>query len=132
MPRISYNLNTDSGEWSEVSPDNKDVLLLRFHPQKDGYIIIDNALYRVKSGEMKIPLSRLNDCEYELRLECDGESFTLEGFQKLGADIVMLPTNEATIRSLLHGCRKNEEKIKILEDKLSRLIERTEGHRIFN
>lgn len=132
MPRISYVLNNGKGEWYEVSPDNKEALILRFSPQLDGYIIVDNTVYRVKSGEVKIPWSRMRDEEYALRVECDREGYELEEFRKRGADIVMPPTDESVIRSLIHRCRKNEERLRVLEDKLARIVERTEGHRIFN
>lgn len=132
MPRISYALNNGKGEWYEVSSDHPEALILSFSPQLDGYIVIDNTVYRVKSGEVKIPWSRMSDRKYALRVECDHEGFALEEFRKRGADIVTLPTDDSVIRALIHRCRKNEERIKLLEDKLALIIERTEGHRIFN
>ena len=132
MPRISYALINGKGEWHEVTKDHSDQLILRFYPQKDGYIVIDNTVYRVKCGEVNAPLSKLRDAEYALRLECGNEGFTLEKFRKSGADIVMPKTDEATVRSLVQRCYKNEERIKTLEDKLATIIKMTEGHRIFN
>ena len=131
MPRISYALNGSVGEWYEVSPEHKDQLILRFHPSRDGYIIVDNTVYRVKCGEVRLPMSRIRDSKYAPRLECDDGGYTLEGFEKSGADITPLPTKDSAIRALIHRCRKNEERIAILESKLSSIIERTDGHRIF-
>ena len=132
MPRISYCLSKGRGEWREISHESENALILRFTPAMDGYINIDNAVYRVKLGDAYIPLEELDDKEYSLRLETDGEGFTLEKFIKSGKDIFPLPTEDSTIRSLLEKCRTNEERIGLLEDKLSVLLDRTEGHHIFN
>ena len=132
MPRISYRLFDGRGEWSEISNRQSESLILRFFPPKDGYIDIDDAVYRVKSGEAVIPLKSLADKEYSLRLESDSGGFALEKFTKLGNEVSPLPTEDSTLRALLARCCKNEEKISLLEEKLSILLKRTEGHHIFN
>ena len=132
MPRINYCIFDGRGEWTEVSSESESSLLIRLYPPKDGFLNIDNAVYRVKSGEVTIPLSRLDDKEYSPRLETDGEGFSLEKFSKCGKEIFPAPTDEKTIRSLLARCRKNEDKLRILEDTLSALTKITEGHHIFN
>lgn len=132
MPRINYRLIKGHAEWTEISADRSDALTLRFFPRIDGYINHDNTVYRVKSGEVVIPMTELSDSVHSLRLETDGESFALERFSKSGAKIAPLPTEDEIIRVLLKRCCKNEERIKLLEDSVSALLKASEGHRIFN
>ena len=132
MPRISYSITDGRGEWTEVSKEAEDVLIIRLYPPMNGYLNVDKAVYRVKSGEVRIPLSELGDKEYSPRIECDGKGIALEKFSKCGKDISPAPTDENTIRALLGECRKNEERLRTVENTLSVLMKRTEGHRIFN
>lgn len=132
MPRINYRLIKGRAVWSEISADRADALTLRFSPRVNGYINHDNTVYRVKSGDAVIPLTELSDSTHSLRLQTDGESFALESFSKSGGEIVPLPTEDEIIRVLLERCCKNEERIKLLEDRVSALLKASEGHRIFN
>ena len=132
MSRICYYLSHGFGEWTSISKDDKSILELSFTPAKDGYIKLKDTVYRVRSGELSIPIYQLSDGSYELRLDTDGEGFALEGFTKCGDLITMNKTAESTLRALLAKNRKNDERLRDLEEKISILIKRTEGHHIFN
>ena len=132
MPRIHYYLKGGTGEWTDLSSDEPTFLSLRFTPEVNGFIKIRDTLYRVMSGELTVPMAELPDGVYELRVDTEGEGFVLEKFEKLGGRIEMAKTEDATVRALLAKCRKNEQRLCALEEKISILIERTEGHHIFN
>ena len=99
MSRICYYLSHGSGEWTSISKGDQNTLDLSFTPAKDGYIKLKDTVYRVRSGELSIPMDQLIDGSYELRLDTDGEGFALEGFTKCGDLITMNKTAESTLRA---------------------------------
>ena len=131
MPKIIYSLEDGIGLWTNVS-DTDDALVLSFRPAINGYIQIEKTVYHVKSGEVTIGLSEVPDGDYRLRLEAEDGGFILEAFEKYGKHIKMKSTEDAVLRRLLTVTRDNKRKLDLLEKKVSVLIDKTEGHRIFN
>ena len=132
MPKIHYFLNHGTGVWCDFSDDSTDALLLRFTPAIDGYVKVGDTVYRVKSGELSLPLAALANGTHELRVDTEGEGFLLEKFERRGASIMPSPTADSTLRALIARCRKNDQRLSALEEKISVLMKRTEGHHIFN
>ena len=131
MPKINYFIDGGLGMRTSISKSGDD-LEITVTPPKDGYIKANSTVYRVKYGNVTIPISELKDGEYSLRLETEGEGFALEKFHKSGADISPGVTDEETVRRLLVTMLKDRQRISTLEEKLSALLKRTEGHHIFN
>ena len=131
MPKINYSLEKGIGLWSSFSR-GEDELTLLFYPQADGYIKVEDTVYRVKSGKVAIPLAELRDGDYALRLETEGEGFALEKFSKNGREIRMHKTDDATVRHLIKKAGCNSKRLDVLEEKIESLLKKTEGHHIFN
>ena len=132
MAKIHYYLSGGKGEWINLSNENEYLLEFSFTPAIDGYIKLKDTIYRVKSGELSVPINDIPDGKYALRLECKNGGFTLEEFNKSSGCIKMSKTGDEAIRSMLTRLRRAEEKIHDMEEKISVLIKKTEGHHIFN
>ena len=132
MPKISFTLNDGVGEWTSVSDTDERALRMSFSPSHSGYIRMGSTVYTVKDGEVSIPLTAIDNGVYSPRLECDGGGFCLESFLKSDGCVKPLPTEEAVLRRLVRMCREATERIKLLEDDVTELKKKTEGHRIFN
>ena len=131
MPKITYQLDRGLGLWTSLSPSDSELTLL-FSPMTDGYIKIKETVYRVKSGELTVPLSELPDGSYSLRLETEGEGFKLESFEKSHRGIEMKRIDEDIERALIKSAMRDRKRLDALEEKITVLMNRTEGHHIFN
>ena len=132
MPRISYYLKDGLGIWTDIGDDAEGALEIRFTPTRDGYVKIGKEAYRVAKGEVSIPLSAVPDGVNAARFYTDSEGFKLETFIKSASTVTMEKTDDITVRAMLERIRKLEERLIPLEKSAEVLIQRTEGHRIFN
>lgn len=130
--KICYITSHGIAEWIAFKDDRNSILQLQFTPKCDGAVSLGDTIYKVKNGNVSIPLDILPNGEYRPKLEADTGVFIAEGFCKTGGMITMLKTEEAAIRRLVSRCHSLEKICGTLREKVAHLEDMCQGHKIFN
>ncbi len=130
--KLCYLLHKGRGIVESISDTVGDSLTISVSPCCDGYIMIKDTPYRVKNGEVTLPLRALCDGRHSLRLECEGHGYILEPFTKEGAHIAPSYNGEEAVRDLLLSYAHLEALSDAIEKRVAQLERLCEGHHIFN
>lgn len=130
--RIIYIAQHGYAERVEIDNTERAYLTLKFIGAECGAVILQDTVYPLKDGEIKIEKSTISNGEHHPRLECESGVYAVEGFRKSGNEIIPIDTEDTVIRILLTRCRQLELTAATISERVDKLEKAIQGHNIFN
>lgn len=130
--KIRYITSHGMAKWTKTDNSEQENLTLCFEPYHNGMVVLDGKMFKVKCGEVTIPMKNIPDGEYTPKLETESGVYSVEGFIKQGNSITAFKSDESLIRYLLLRCYNLERSLFAIGERVAKLEEVCHGHKIFD